>query len=99
MAQGLDVKEQFIGPAIPIAANDGKRHWFYAEFSVLRPNPGFHVQNFGQPTIGFTLRIRETPPGYKVTASPADKQAGDDLWIYSGVFMPQEHIQIRWEKE
>lgn len=89
---------EYQGPAMAIPPHDSKERWFRSHFTVRRPIPGFWVQNFGYPTIGFVLRLRSKPEWLRVTATPADTTLGGE-WIYRGLFMPGEHIQVRWERQ
>jgi hypothetical protein len=70
---------------------------FRARFSITRHLSDFHPQYFTHPTIGFTLRIRNHPSNLRITASPADSTL-DNEWIYNRLFMPGDHIEMRWEK-
>jgi len=74
-----------------------ERYWFSSEYSCEYPTRlGFHAQNFGYPTIGFTLKLRGKPSNLLVTAGEATKQTENE-WVYEQLFMPGDHIQIRWE--
>jgi hypothetical protein len=87
------------GPSVGIPpATSGLKTVFTAAYSVTRPLPDFHTQHFVQPTIGFSLRVRKKPVDLKVTASPADPPHCQDQWIYKQLFMPGEHIEMRWEQ-
>ena len=87
----------FEGPIVKIPPEQGGHNIsFRAEYSIVRPVPAFHVQHFVLPTTGLTL-ILKSPPDLKVTASPADAQPRADEWIYKRLFMPGEHLEIRWE--
>jgi hypothetical protein len=95
--RGEEAVLAYEGRAIKIKPKEAnERAWFSSGYSCEYPMSGFHVQNFGYPTIGFTLKVRSKPKNLRVTATPADKQTESE-WVYPGLFMTGDHIQIRWE--
>lgn len=86
------------GPRVNVPPEkEGQKVIFRAEYSMTRPVPDFNTQHFVLPTTGVTLIIKN-PSGLRITASPPDSQLRADEWIYRRLFMPGEHIEIRWEK-
>ncbi len=75
--------------------NSGKRYFFSASYTVEYPDHWFHVQNFGHPTIGASLEVNSKPADLEITATPGSTQTLT-TWTYQRLFMPEEHIQIRW---
>ncbi len=93
--------EEFEGDKVMIGPErDGVRYRFGASYTMRFSRgftSGFILQNFGYPTIGVTVRVKGKPDNLTVTASPADKQSAGE-WIYSRLFMPGDHIQLRWNE-
>jgi len=69
---------------------------FSSGFSLLYPLEFFHAVHVGTPTIG--MRIEVFPPeGFRVTASQTPT-CTENIWQYDGLFMPGQHVDIRWER-
>ena len=70
---------------------------FTNKFSLIYPQEFFYAVHVGTPTIG--MRIEVVPPkGFKVTASHTPT-CTDNIWQYDKLFMPGEHVDVRWERE
>lgn len=57
---------------------------------------GYSYQILQYPTIGLSLTVK-TPPDIIVRANPAQSQTAGE-WRYTDLFMPQDHLDFRWEK-
>lgn len=87
------------GPAVNIPpASSGIATRFRGQFSIVRPPSDFHFQHFAHPTIGLTLRIVKRPDNLRVSGTPADPPIREKEWIYQRLYMPGQHIQMRWEE-
>jgi hypothetical protein len=70
---------------------------FSTKFSLIYPLEFFHAVHVGTPTIG--MRVEVVPPeGFRITASQTPTCA-ENIWQYNQLFMPGEHVDIRWERE
>ena len=78
-------------------ASKGIRYHFKSEFSVTYPQEFFFAMHVGSPTIGITVAV-VPPDGFEVKASPVSTST-DNLWKYDRLFMPGEHVDIRWQKK
>lgn len=86
---------EYKGKAVPILGNGRKR--FKYEYSITLPvTLGFWFQNFQYPTIGLSLTIKPLT-GIVFDATPATSESQGE-WRYDALFMPQQHIDIVWEK-
>ena len=68
---------------------------FSARYTVNLPKRFFHVINFGTPTIGLTVRLRNVPAALEIDVTPAPTQTKTE-WVYDRLFMQTDHVQIRW---
>jgi hypothetical protein len=85
------------GDKLKIApTSDSERYRFYATYSVTYPFEIYFAQHFGRPTIGVELTI-EKPDDLVAFARDAQNHQGSH-WVYNILFMPGDHINIRWEK-
>lgn len=78
---------------VTVRAGTNEKFKFVNRFTVTLPEHFYYVCNFGYPTMGACLEVES--PDFVVTASPADVQQAN-RWQYNRLFMPEEHIQIRW---
>jgi hypothetical protein len=75
----------------------GQKRRFKYEYTTQYPiSLGYYFQNFQYPTIGLALTVKH-PATLAITASPAEFQSVGE-WRYTKLFMPQDHMDIRWEK-
>lgn len=77
-------------------AAKGTTYKFGSKFSMLYPEEFFYAVHVGVPTIGMTIEV-EPPEGFQVTASPT-RTCAKNIWTYDKLFMPGEHVDIRWER-
>jgi len=66
---------------------------------VICPKDNATPNVFGAPTFGATI-LTEVPPGYSITLRSMvedGKQIGGK-WRFNKLFMPGEHIWIRWQR-
>jgi hypothetical protein len=70
---------------------------FGSKLSLTYPLEFFHAIHVGAPTIGMRVEVK-APSGFRVTASKASINVGN-VWQYNRLFMPEEHVNIRWERE
>jgi hypothetical protein len=83
------------GKVINIHSQDRLR--FKYEYSVEYPIAiGYFYQIFQYPTIGLSLSVK-SPPTISLRPNPAALE-GPGEWRYTTLFMPQDHLDIRWEK-
>lgn len=96
--KGVGLGLGYEGTTIKIKPEKSNEHyWFSSEYSCEYSSKlDFHALNFGYPTVGFTLKLREKPDNLFVSAGEATKQTENE-WVYEQLFMPGDHIQIRWE--
>jgi hypothetical protein len=78
-----------------IRLRKGDRLSTYMRFTVRRGTRDFFVQNFAVPTIHLRVRIRASND-LEISASAADL-INDNEYNYKKVFLPADHIQIRWK--
>jgi hypothetical protein len=69
---------------------------FGSKFSMVYPEEFFYAVHVGMPTIGMTVEV-VPPAGYDVTAFSTPTKA-KNLWKYEKLFMPGEHVDIRWQR-
>jgi hypothetical protein len=78
-------------------ASQGITYRFGAKCSMIYPKEFFYALHVGHPTIGITVEV-VPPTGFDVTASPTPT-CTKNLWIYEKLFMPGEHVDIRWQQK
>jgi hypothetical protein len=82
----------YCGRAIDLAP--GERRRFKCEYTMEYPLVlSFYIQHFQYPTIGLALTVKHPPS----LATPAQFQS-DGEWRYTRLFMPGDHMQIKWER-
>lgn len=89
----LEARAKEIGIA---PSTKGLTYTFGAKFSMTYPEEFFYAVHVGTPTIGMTIEV-VPPPGFAVTASPTPTFA-KNIWKYDKLFMPGEHVDIRWQR-
>ena len=67
----------------------------FVKFATSGQATGFSVVNFGTAVINPRVRVEATDGRLSVFASSSDQRNGDE-YIYRKVFVPSDHIQIRW---
>jgi hypothetical protein len=77
-------------------SSKGVTYRFGTKFSMVYPKEFFYAVHVGVPTIGMTIEV-VPPEGYEVTASPT-LTCAKNLWKYDKLFMPGEHVDIRWQR-
>jgi hypothetical protein len=86
------------GPDVTILpAVKGVSYRFGSKFSMIYPEEFFYAIHVGVPTIGMIVEVI-APEDYEVTASPTPTSA-QNVWRYEKLFMPGEHIDIRWQRK
>lgn len=86
---------EYLGEAINIPSEDRRRFKYW--YSVQHPTTvGFFYQIFQYPTIGLSLTV-EPHPLITIKANPAQFESAGE-WRYDNLFMPQDHLDIRWNK-
>ncbi len=68
---------------------------FGGEYSQIMPKDFFFVLYFGDPTIGVSLELTHTPD-LRINATIPNLRNGD-MFEYEGLFMPGDHLYVRWE--
>jgi hypothetical protein len=82
----------------PINVISEGRLRFKYQYSITYPIAiGYMYQNFVYPTIGLALTIKATP-NIIVWAPPAQAESPGE-WRYPKLFMPGNHLEIRWWKK
>jgi hypothetical protein len=66
----------------------------YLKFVTRGPLTGFSVTNFALPTINPRVRV-SCSDDLEIYASQSDQRSGDE-YIYRKVFVPSDHVQIKW---
>jgi hypothetical protein len=66
----------------------------YLKFVIRAPLTGFTVTNFASSTIHPRVRLSSSDD-LEIYASQSDQRSGNE-YIYPKVFVPSDHIQIRW---
>ncbi len=66
----------------------------YLKFVTRGPLTGYFVNNFASSTINPRVKVSSSDD-LEIYASQADQQVGNE-YIYRKVFVPSDHIQIRW---
>ena len=66
----------------------------FLKFVTRGHRTGFSVNNFASSTINPRLRVSSSGD-LEIYASQADQQIGNE-YIYRKVFVPSDHIEIRW---
>jgi hypothetical protein len=83
------------GPKIKLEKGDRLRS--SAKYTVTGGIHDFSTFNFGAPAVNVLLRLRPSK-GLSLSASRPDPgHAEGDLYSYDKVFVPGDHIQIRWK--
>ena len=75
-------------------ASRGITYRYSGKCSFTYPRTFYYAQHFGYPTIGVTITV-ECPPSFEIGAPPTPMHEGN-VWKYEGLFMPGDHINIRW---
>jgi hypothetical protein len=71
---------------------------FSTKVSLLYPLEFFHAIHVGTPTIGMHVEVIP-PEGFRVTAAHFKNMDHiGNIWDYRDLFMPGEHVNIRWER-
>ncbi len=91
----------------PNGTTDPQYH-FMSEYTQEYPIPGFHIQTFGLPTVGFTLTLKTKTnlDDIEVLATPRKNHAKEECEelkegnnrTYDELFMKGESIHIRWRE-
>jgi hypothetical protein len=66
----------------------------YIKFVTRGPLTGYSVTNFASSTINPRVRVSSSDD-LEIYASQSDQRVGNE-YIYRKVFVPSDHIQIRW---
>jgi hypothetical protein len=69
----------------------------YLKFVTRGPLTGFSVTNFAFSTIHPRVRLSSSDD-LEIYASQSDERSGNE-YIYPKVFVPSDHIQIRWRSK
>ncbi len=67
------------------------------EYSMLIPKNFYAVLHFGSPTIGAIFSFEYPSDRLEVSASLPTIRI-EDQWIYDSLFMPGDHLNIRWKE-
>jgi len=78
-------------------ASKGISYRYGGKCSLNYPLSFYYAQHFGYPTIGVTVTI-ECSPNFEVDSAPTPAHEGN-VWRYEGLFMPGDHINIRWKQK
>ena len=85
---------EYVGDEIYIGP-EGRLSFKY-EYSVRYPKVlGYMFHVFQYPTLGLNLTIN-SPDAIRITANSTELQSVGE-WRYRQSFMPQDHLDIRWE--
>src|SRR5207244_12547597 len=76
-------------------ASKGFSYRFGGKCAVSYPAAFYYAQHFAYPTIGVTVTI-EHPQTLEVAAAQTPAHEGN-VWRYERLFMPGDHISIRWK--
>jgi hypothetical protein len=79
----------------PIDLKKEERITAYARFTVIRGRSDFFTMNFAAPVVRPRVHILDSE-GFSVIAS-ATPQRNGSFYIYRKVFLPADHIQVRWK--
>ncbi|PYT79887.1 MAG: hypothetical protein DMG40_14760 [Acidobacteria bacterium] len=90
------VLQGFADPVEIQPASKGISYRFDGKCAVSYPLSFYYAQHFGYPTIGVTITI-EYPETLEVDAAPTPSHEGN-VWRYERLFMPGDHISIRWKQ-
>ena len=74
----------------------GHKYKFGGEYSQIMPRDFYFVLYFGIPTIGVSFDLTHSAD-LRVTASNPTLRNGD-MFEYEGLFMPGDHLYVRWER-
>lgn len=88
------VVQGFADPVEIQPASKGISYRFGGKCAVSYPLSFCYTQHFGYPTIGVTV-TSDYPPTLEVHAAPTPAHEGN-VWRYESLFMPGDHINIRW---
>jgi len=69
----------------------------YIKFLTRGEQTGFTYINFGNSTVNQRIRVSSAPE-LEVFASSSDQRNGDE-YIHRKVFVPGDHIQVRWRRK
>lgn len=72
----------------------GDRLHAYIKFVTRGPRMGFSVTNFASSTINPRVRLSSTDD-LEIYAPQSDQRSGNE-YIYRKVFVPSDHVEIRW---
>jgi len=87
---------EYFGRVVKLPSKQRRR--FKYQYSVQIPfSVGYYFPYFQYPTIGLALSIKHDP-SLVVTATPATSQLPGE-WRYAQLFMPGDHIDVRWERK
>jgi hypothetical protein len=93
----IEVLEANAGPTTIKPEREKISYRFSHKLSLSYPLEFFHAIHVGTPTIGMTLEV-VPPEGFKVTASQTPT-CTENIWRYDRLFMPEEHVNLRWERK
>lgn len=87
---------EYRGKGVRIPSAEGRR--FKYEYAVTYPKAlGFWFPNFVSPTIGLALTMK-IPENFSVRATSAEYEAPGEWRYPNKLFMPNEHLEIVWDK-
>lgn len=87
---------EYRGDGVRILSGGSRR--FKYEYAIRYPTTlGFWFPNFVSPTIGLALTMK-IPANFSVRATAAEYEASGEWRYPNKLFMPNEHLEIVWEK-
>jgi hypothetical protein len=90
------VLQGFADPVKIQPASKGISYRFDGKCAMSYPLSFYYAQHFGYPTIGVTVTI-EHPQTLEIDPAPTPSHEGN-VWRYERLFMPGDHISIRWKQ-
>lgn len=71
---------------------------FESKYEIEYTDADSEVISFANPTFGVTVTC-DAPEYYQVTLSPKADVENAGRWSYETLFLPGEHIRIRWKRQ
>lgn len=82
----------------PVAQSIGRSYRFRARYETVQPTTFSELISFNLPTIGVSLEVTNAPKNYSFHVTPEADLIGHNRWEFKRLFLPGEHIRIRWDR-
>lgn len=83
----------------PVLESLGRSYRFRARYELIQLTTFSELISFNFPTIGVSIEITDAPSNYHFHVTPVADLIGNNRWEYKRLFLPGEHVRIRWDRD